>query len=270
MTRLATSSDGAETTATEMKIGVAGCAGRVGSLIVQDIQARHWGPNVMLAGGTVKPGYPKDADFYVTEDPEELFRRADCVIDFTNPDSTARHIWLAAKHHKPLVIGTTGLTAAHEKEIRDAAKEAPVILAANMSVGVTLLSALVEQAAARLGPEWDIEILETHHRHKIDAPSGTALALGRAAESGRQKVCEGESLTDRTGKRPPASIGFAVRRGGDVVGEHTVSFFGEGERIELSHTATNRALFAKGAIRAALWLKDKPYGLYSMRDVLGL
>lgn len=273
ITRLATDSEGAGNISTQAKIGVLGCTGRVSKLIVKELQARHWGPNIELAGGTVKPGYPADQDFFVTDDPDALFERADVVIDFTTPEATARHVWLAAKHHKPLVIGTTGLSETQQKEIADAAREAPVILAANMSVGVNLLAALVEQAAARLGAEYDIEITETHHKHKIDSPSGTALALGKAAAKGRQADLDLLAVYSRqgqTGERKTGAIGFAVQRGGDVVGEHSVTFFGEGERIVLGHIATDRSLFAKGAIRAALWLKDQPYGLYSMRDVLGL
>ncbi|MCB9990996.1 MAG: 4-hydroxy-tetrahydrodipicolinate reductase [Rhodospirillales bacterium] len=268
MTRPASDSEGAQPLNTHAKIGVLGCTGRVGALIVQEIQARHFGPEISLAGGTVKPGYPADVDFFTTEDPATLFEMADVLIDFTTPDATAKHIWLAAKHHKPLVIGTTGLNDSQEQEIADAAKEAPIVYAANMSVGVNLLLALVEQAAARLGTEWDIEIAETHHKHKIDAPSGTALALGKAAASGRKTTLD--PVTDRTGERQSGDIGFAVQRGGDVVGEHTVTFYAEGERLELGHKASNRSLFAKGAIRAALWVKDQSPGLYAMRDVLGL
>ncbi|MBU0800177.1 MAG: 4-hydroxy-tetrahydrodipicolinate reductase, partial [Alphaproteobacteria bacterium] len=249
--RLATDSVGAETINHHATIGVLGCSGRVGSLIVREILARHFGAGVTLAGGTVRSGYPVQGDFYTTDNPEDLFARADVLIDFTNPESTARHMWLAAKHHKPLVIGTTGLLDAQHAEMSDAAKEAPLLYAANMSVGVNLLLALVEQAAARLGPEYDIEIMESHHRHKVDSPSGTALALGKAAQAGRGT---GEFVTDsRKGARSAGTIGFAVQRGGDVVGEHDVSFFGPGERLVLSHKATDRALFARGAVRAAVW-----------------
>lgn len=268
MTRTATDNESAENKTLHVKIGVLGCTGRVGKLIVQELQARHFGPGVSLAGGTVRPGLPKDADFPVMDAPDDLFEMADVLIDFTRPEATAKHVWLAAKHRKPLVVGTTGLNAEQEQEIRDAARETPIVYAANMSIGVNLLLALVEQAAARLGPEWDIEIAETHHRHKVDAPSGTALALGKAAASGRG--IELAPVTDRTGERKPGAIGFAVQRGGDVIGEHMVTFYAEGERLELGHRASNRALFAKGAIRAALWAQDQPPGLYAMRDVLDL
>ena len=152
--------------------------------------------------------------------------------------------------------------------MRDAAKETPIVFAANMSLGVNFLLVFIEQMASRLGPEWDIEILETHHKYKIDSPSGTALALGKAAAKGRGG--KEDFVSDRKGERKAGSIGFAVRRGGDTVGDHTASFMTEGEIIELRHVAGDRVLFARGAIKAALWLKDKPNGLYSMRDVLGI
>lgn len=266
--RLATDSEGADNKTPHVKIGVLGCGGRVGSIVVREILARHFGAGVSLAGGTVRNGYPTQGDFFTTDNPEELCAVADVLIDFTTPESTARHIWIAAKNRKPLVIGTTGLNDAQHKEMRDASLECPIVYAANMSVGVNLLLGLVEQAAARLGAEYDIEIMESHHRHKVDSPSGTALALGRAAQSGRGG---GDFVTpDRGGARAQGTIGFAVQRGGDVVGEHDVTFFGPGERLILSHKATDRALFARGAVRAAAWLKDQPAGLYTMRDVLGL
>lgn len=258
-----------------MKIAVAGCRGRMGSLVVREILSGAW-DGAELAGGSVAPGESLDGDFFLTHDPAALMDRADVLIDFTTPEATRRHVWLAAKSRKPCVIGTTGLTPADEKEIADAAREAPVLYAPNMSAGVTLLSALVERAAAALGPGWDIEIFEAHHRAKIDAPSGTALALGRAAARGRApadiKAPEPFTLarSGATGPRRREEIGFSVARGGDVVGDHTVFFYGAGERIELTHRATDRALFARGALRAALWLSGKPAGLYSMRDVLGL
>ena len=267
MTRLATDNVGAEERNADIKIGVLGCGGRVGALLVKELLSGHYGAKIKLAGGTVRKGFPHEKDFYVTENPDELFEAADVLIDFTKPEATAEHIWLAAKHRKPLIIGTTGLTDVQEKELEDAAKETAIVYAANMSVGVNLLCALVEKAASVLGIEYDIEITETHHKHKIDAPSGTALALGKSAKSGRGR---GEFVTDRSGARNAGDIGFAVQRGGDVVGEHMVTFYGEGERIELGHKATDRSLFAKGAIRAAIWAKGKPSGLYSMHDVLGL
>lgn len=236
-----------------MKISIAGYKGRMGQMLVKEIEVAS---GLDYAGGTEEG-----------DDPEILFNHADAVIDFTTPGATRKHIWLAAKTRTPLVIGTTGLSEADEKEIRDASKETAIVYAANMSVGVNMLLALVQQAASKLGPEWDIEIFETHHKHKVDSPSGTALALGKAARAGRGS---GDFVTDRAGKRREGDIGYAVQRGGNVIGEHTVTFFSENERITLGHVASDRALFAKGAIRAAQWVADKPPGLYSMKDVLGL
>lgn len=253
----------------ELKIGVAGCAGRMGSLIAREILSGRW-PEVALAGGSVAPGDSAPGGFFVTHDPDDLFTRSDLVIDFTAPEATRRHVWLAAKHRVPLVVGTTGLDAAAEKELSDAAREVPILRAANMSIGVTLLSALVERAAGALGPEWDIEIFESHHKHKADAPSGTALALGSAAAKGRGGAEFVHARHGRTGERQVGSIGFSVARGGDVAGEHTVFFLGEGERLEFTHRASDRALFARGALRAATWLYGKPPKLYTMRDVLEL
>lgn len=250
-----------------MKIGIAGCKGRMGALLVRELQSgAHKG--AVLAGGTALPAdIKKNEDFFVTSSAEELFKKSDAVIDFTVPALTRKNIDLAVKHKKVLVIGTTGLTPADEKKIKAASKKTRIIVASNYSAGVNLLLALVEKAAATLGTDWDIEIFEAHHKHKIDAPSGTALSLGKAAQAGRKG---GKFVTDREGKRKPGDIGFSVARGGDVVGEHTVYFYSEGERIELGHVATNRALFARGAIRAALWLRKQKPGLYSMKDVLGL
>lgn len=256
-----------------MKIGVTGCLGRVGSLLVAEILSGAW-PNVELAGGTALPqDLSKEARFFVTDNADELFEKSDAVIDFTMPDATRKHIWLAAKHKKTYVVGTTGLTANDEKELRDAAAQTRIVYSANMSVGVNLLLALVEKAAAALNEGWDLEIFESHHKHKIDAPSGTALALGKAAAKGRGVQLDHAADYARhgeTGARQAGKIGFSVARGGDVVGDHRVFFYGEGERVELSHIATNRALYAKGAIRAALWAHRQPNGLYAIKDMLDL
>lgn len=233
-----------------MKIAIAGYKGRMGRILVQELENETC-PGLTFFGGTTS-----------ADNPESLFD-ADAVIDFTTPDATRKHIWLAAKHHMPIVIGTTGLSDQDMKEMRDASNECPLLYSANMSIGVNLLAALVEQASSRLGETFDIEILETHHRNKVDAPSGTALMLGRATGRINGKM-------DRAGKRNTGEIGYAVQRGGDVVGEHTITFFGPGERLELMHRAHDRSLFAKGALRAAQWLEEKPYGFYTMRDVLGI
>ncbi|MDB5490570.1 MAG: Dihydrodipicolinate reductase [Micavibrio sp.] len=232
-----------------MKIAIAGYKGRMGQMLVRELESGAY-PGLSFFGGTVS-----------SDNPENLFD-ADAVIDFTTPEATRKHIWLAAKHHKPIVIGTTGMNEQDLNEMHDAAAECALLYSANMSVGVNLLAALVEQASSRLA-DFDIEILETHHRNKVDAPSGTALMLGKA--TGRSAAA-----IDRSGKRAAGTLGYAVQRGGDVAGEHSVSFFGTGERLELSHRAHDRSLFAKGAIRAAQWLTEKPHGFYSMRDMLGL
>ena len=256
-----------------MKIGVTGCTGRVGKLIIQELLSAQWG-GLELAGGHARDTSKLSANYFVTDDATELFEKSDAVIDFTLPDATMAHAKIAAKTNTPLIIGTTGLSADQEAKLQNAAQNAPIIYAANMSVGVNLLLALVEKAAASLGPDnWDIEIFESHHKHKIDAPSGTALAIGKAAASGRNVDLDDVKQTARdgvTGERENGKIGFSVARGGDVVGEHTAYFYSAGERIELSHIATNRALFARGALQAAKWINGKPNGLYSMQDVLGL
>lgn len=237
-----------------MKIGVTGYKGRVGQLLVQHIKDNE---SIEFAGGIDKG-----------DNPEELFEKSDIVIDFTHPDATATHAEIAGKTQTALVIGTTGLSPEQENIIKDASSKTAIVYAANMSVGLNILLSLVEQAAERLNKEWDIEIFETHHHNKIDSPSGTALALGKAAKAGRGG--NGDFVTNREGKRNQGDIGYAVQRGGDVVGEHTVTFFGAGERLELGHKASDRSLFVKGALHAAKWINGKPAGLYSMKDVLDL
>ena len=209
----------------------------------------------------------------VTDSPEGVFRSAEVVIDFTAPAATQAHAELAARHGVALVVGTTGLAAVHEAALKEAAHKVAIVRAANFSIGVNLLVALSEKVAATLGPDYDIEIVEMHHRHKKDAPSGTALALGEAVAQGRKVALAENAVRGRdgiTGERVAGSIGFASLRGGDVVGDHTVIFATEGERVELTHKASHRRIFAKGAVRAALWVKGRPPGLYSMRDVVAL
>jgi 4-hydroxy-tetrahydrodipicolinate reductase len=199
---------------------------------------------------------------------------ADIWIDFSAPDATLAALdALAGTRVRAAIIGTTGLASEQEARIADAAKRIAIVRSGNFSLGVTLLASLVEQAAAKLREGWDIEIVETHHHRKIDAPSGTALLLGEAAAQGRGKTLKQLRLAPRdgvTGKRPEGGIGFAVVRGGGLVGEHDVIFAAEREVVRLSHQALDRAVFADGALAAAIWAADKPAGLYSMRDVLGL
>lgn len=197
----------------------------------------------------------------------------DVFVDFSVPEALQEQLAAAVAAGKPILIGTTGLSSQHQTLIDEAAREVAVIQAANTSLGVNLLTHLVHEAAARLGDDWDIEITEMHHRQKVDAPSGTALLLGLAAAEGRG--VELDHVSDRgrdgiTGPRQAGHIGFAALRGGTVAGEHQVIFASDGERIELGHRAESRAIFAKGAIEAALWLAGKPAGRYAMADVLGL
>ncbi len=205
---------------------------------------------------------------------EQLARGGgDVIIDFTSPDVLEENLWAAQVAKKPIVIGTTGLTDSHHAIIDRAARSIPVLWSANMSLGVNLLAALVKDAASRLSVEWDIEILEMHHRHKVDAPSGTALMLGDAAAAGRGIDLDGAKVTVRdgiTGERQYGDIGFATLRGGSVAGDHQVIFAAEGERLELGHRAEGRVIFARGAIKAAQWLVGKEPGRYTMAQVLGL
>jgi len=266
---------------TGCRIGIVGCGGRMGRMLIAEVAATE---GAALAGGTEHAASLHGRDLgslaglaplgvAAGAEPRELFAAADAVIDFTAPAATVRHAELAAESGKVLVIGTTGLDAAQTRAVEAAAKRAPIVWSANMSLGVNLLLGLVEQAAARLGPDYDIEVLEMHHRMKVDAPSGTALALGHAAAAGRGVPLEEvwvKSRDGHTGARAGGTIGFATLRGGDVVGDHTVMFAGLGERIELSHKASDRRIYARGAVRAALWAKGRTPGLYGMKDVLGL
>lgn len=259
-----------------MKIGIVGCGGRMGQMLVKAVEAAQ---GAVLAGGTERPGSSLvggttgTTGAPVHDNAAALFAAADAVIDFTAPAATVAHAALAAETGTVLVVGTTGLSKEDEAVLAEAAKKVPVVYAPNFSVGVNLLMVLTERAAAILGDDYDIEIVEMHHRRKVDAPSGTALGLGRAAAKGRAVELEQvwcKSRDGHTGARPKGEIGFATLRGGDVIGDHTVMFAAEEERVELTHKASTRAVFAKGAVRAALWAQGQKPGLYSMRDVLGL
>ncbi len=270
-------------TRTVVKIGIVGCAGRMGRMLCAETIATE---GAELIGGTEIPGNPHIGDdvallagaqdpsgLKVTDQPAALFKAADAIIDFTLPQAAIAHADMAADYAAALVIGTTGLEPRQQAAIDQAADRVPVVQAANMSLGVNLLLGLVRQVSGILDEDYDIEIVEMHHKHKVDAPSGTALALGREAAAARgvdlgsraQRIRDGQ-----IGERTPGDIGFATLRGGDVVGEHTVMFAGPGERIEITHKAASRAIFARGAIKAALWAADKLPGKYSMRDVLGM
>ncbi len=263
-----------------MKIGVLGAGGRMGAMIIHEILSGQYGAELGAAverAGSALAGRDAGGGVNITTDKEAAFKTCDVLIDFTSPQSCVEHAALAHQYQKPLVVGTTGLSQVEEAALVSASKKTAVFYTANMSLGVNLLMALVEQAAAKLDAAFDIEIFEAHHRHKIDAPSGTALALGRSAAKGRGVKLEEAMVSHvpngrstNVGPRTSGTIGMSVFRGGDIVGEHTVTFSGLGERLELTHRATDRAIFAKGAVKAALWVKGKPAGLYSMRDLLEL
>lgn len=266
----------------KFKIGVVGCMGRMGRALTSAILDSE---GATFAGGTEVASSPhlgteithpisgEGTGAQVGEGAEALFESADAVLDFTMPMATTHHAALAARTGTALVIGTTGFDTDQQAVITSAAEKTAIVQAGNMSLGVNLLTSLTRQVAASLGMDWDIEITEMHHRNKVDAPSGTALMLGEAAADGRGVTLANVSDRGRdgiTGARKSGDIGFNSLRGGNVIGEHTVIFASDNERIELTHRATNRALFANGAVTAALWLKGRSPGLYSMTDVLGL
>jgi 4-hydroxy-tetrahydrodipicolinate reductase len=258
-----------------MKITVAGAAGRMGQMLIREI-ARTEGASLAAAlegPGSNQLGSEAAKGVKIVADAAHAIGAGQAVIDFTVPAATVAHAKIAAEKGVAMVIGTTGLDPEQTRAVHACAAKVPILWAANMSLGVNVLLALVEKTASLLDPAYDIEVLEMHHRHKIDAPSGTALALGRAAASGRKVQLEKvwrKSRDGHTGARPAGEIGFATLRGGEEVGVHTVMFAAAGERLELSHRAFSRETYASGAVRGALWLEGKKPGLYGMKDVLGL
>lgn len=264
-----------------LKIGILGAGGKMGQAIIKEISAhpQKWAVLAAIEHET-SPLIGKDLGeifgpslrgITVSKDKQRAFSECDIIIDFTSKGAVLEHLKLAAQNKKPIVIGTTGLGPEEKNALRATAREAPVLYAPNMSLGVNILLPMIEQMAKKLGQEYDVEIFEAHHRHKADAPSGTSLALADAAARGRGMDLKDLLVTDRAshpGSRKQGTIGISVFRGGDIAGEHTVTFAGNGERIELSHKATDRSLFAKGALQAVLWLHGKPAGLYSMQDVI--
>ncbi len=265
-----------------LKLAVAGAAGRMGRAITRVLLQTD---GVEVAGGLEAKGSPfigqdmgalagqGNIGVTVSDDPLALLAKVDGIIDFTTPETSVFLAELAAQARIIHVVGTTGFSAQQEKAFEAAARHARIVKAGNMSLGVNLLVALTRKVAALLGEEFDIEVVEMHHRHKVDAPSGTALMLGRAAAEGRGVALEEKAVWCReghTGPRPDGAIGFATLRGGTVVGDHTVIFAGPEERIELAHKAGSREIFARGAVKAAIWARDRKPGLYSMLDVLGL
>lgn len=266
---------------TAVRIGIVGVGGRMGLALAREVANTS---GAELAGGTERLGSPhigkdlgaliggSESGIKVIDDPAKLFAEADAVIDFTVPDALLQHAALAAQGKTAYIVGTTGLETEHFEALRKASHHCAIVQGYNMSLGVNLLASLVRQVAAALDESWDIEIVEMHHRMKVDAPSGTAILFGEAAALGRGVTLD--KVADRgrdgiTGQRKKGNIGFAALRGGNVVGEHTVIFAADHERIELSHKATDRGLFARGAVRAAIWAKGKQPGLYRMADVLG-
>lgn len=259
-----------------IKIAIVGCMGRMGQTLVNAIVSH---PKCDFAGGTETEGSHwigqkiGETGKLVLEDAKTLFEHADVVIDFTVPVATCLHADIAVETATPLIIGTTGINEQGHAHLDICARSTVIVQSGNTSLGITVLSALTKQVSERLGTNWDIEILEMHHRHKVDAPSGTALMLGEAAADGRDVKLDDVACKSRdgiTGAREEGEIGFATLRGGSVIGEHSVIFASENERITLTHHAENRDLFADGAIAAALWAVGKPNGRYSMQDVIGL
>ena len=265
-----------------LDIGVVGAAGRMGQSLVREIVEKEGVRLVAASECNAHPALGQDVGSLagvgtlgvtITDDSEQVFERADSVLEFSEPQATVVHAGLAAARGVGHVIGTAGLNVGEEGALQAAARQTPIFWAPNMSIGVNVLVALAEQAAAALNDDFDIEILEMHHKHKVDAPSGTALALGEAVAKGRGVKLEEVSQRTRdgiTGERRRGDIGYAVLRGGDVVGNHSVILAGENEKVELAHQSTSRQIFAAGAVRAAIWLQKQPPGLYGMRDMLGL
>lgn len=264
----------------QVKIGVVGAAGRMGQALIAAIVEN---PKTVLTAalerdGASTIGQPASLiapDVIISNDAEAVIASCDAILDFTTPAATVSFAAHAATHSTAHIIGTTGCDATHESVIAEAARHTAIVKSGNMSMGVILLSVLVEQASRALeAADWDIEVLEMHHKHKVDAPSGTALLLGEAAAKGRAITLNDHSVRVRdgyTGARDDGTIGFATLRGGSVVGDHSVIMAGAGERLTLSHHAEDRTIFARGAVKAAIWAHNKKTpGFYSMHDVLGL
>ncbi|HSI61245.1 MAG TPA: 4-hydroxy-tetrahydrodipicolinate reductase [Ideonella sp.] len=265
---------------TPLRIAVAGASGRMGHMLVEAIAAAD---DCVLAGALDVPGSPalgQDAEAFlgrrsgvaITDDLALGLADADVLIDFTRPEGTLAHLAACRERRVKLVVGTTGFSPAQKAQIGAAATELAIVMAPNMSVGVNVVLRLLETAARSLSQGYDIEVIEAHHRHKVDAPSGTALAMGEvvAQALGRElKDCAVYGREGVTGERDPSTIGFATIRGGDIVGDHTVLFAGTGERIEISHKASSRAGYAQGSLRAARFLAQQQAGLFDMADVLG-
>ena len=263
-----------------LRVAIAGCTGRMGHMLIEAVLASD---DCVLAGALDREGSPavgQDATAFlgrlsgvkIASDLREGLKNADCLIDFTRPEGTMEHLAVCRELGVKLVIGTTGFSGEEKAEIGATAKDIAIVMAPNMSVGVNVVLRLLDTAARALKEGYDIEIVEAHHRHKVDAPSGTALKMGEvvAAAIGRDlKECAVYGREGVTGERDPSTIGFATVRGGDVVGDHTVMFMGTGERIEITHKSSSRATYAQGSLRAVRFLAGRASGLYGMDDVLG-
>ena len=264
-----------------LRVAIAGASGRMGQMLIEAVLAA---PDMALAGALDVPGSAaigqdagaalgRQTGVLITADLAAGLANAQVLIDFTRPDGTMRHLEVCRTARVQMVIGTTGFSAEQKAQIADHAGHVAVMMAPNMSVGVNVMLKLLAQAAQSLSTGYDIEVIEAHHRHKVDAPSGTALQMGQvlADALGRDlKDCAVYARDGFTGERDPSTIGFASIRGGDIVGDHTVLFAGSGERIEITHKASSRVSYAQGSLRAARFLADKPSGLFNMNDVLGL
>lgn len=264
-----------------LNVVIAGCSGRMGHALLEGVfgdaeLALHAAldrPDSPQIGRDAGEQFGRSTGVRISHDVQAALVGADVLVDFTRPEPSLEYLAACQAAGVKLVIGTTGFTAEQKQRIETAAQQIGIVFAPNMSVGVTLLINLVQSAAKVLAEGYDVEIIEAHHRHKVDAPSGTALRLGEAAAAALGRELDACAVYGRegvTGERDPSTIGFATVRGGDVVGDHTVLFAGIGERVELTHKASSRATFALGALRAAKFLRGHDSGLYDMRDVLGL
>ena len=265
-----------------MKVGIIGCAGRMGQMLVQEVLQTE---GCELSGGVEEPGNTalgedvagycgfSESGIVISDNPGALFEISDVIIDFSLPTATAKHMELAEIYGISLILGTTGHDDSDFSLIEKAAEKIVIVKAMNFSIGVNVILALTEKISGLLNEDYDIEVFEMHHKHKIDSPSGTAIALGEAAARGRSIQLDDVSIKGRrgiTGTRKKGAIGFSSLRGGEVVGDHSIIFAGESERVELSHKADSRRIFSKGAVLAAQWATGQKPGLYSMLDVLGL
>ncbi len=264
------------------RIAIAGAAGRMGKALSEATQKN---PHTSLGVATVRPGSSllgADAGelgnvgklgVLVVDDLLAAINDFDVLIDFSSPLATLEHVKMCAEHKKPIVIGTTGFSAAEKAELLAFQAQIPLLLSANFSTGVNLCFKLLDLAARVLGDDYDVEVYEAHHRHKVDSPSGTAMRMGEVLANALERDLDKVAVYGREGQigpRPRDTIGFATVRGGDVVGDHTVMFMADGERVEITHKASSRLAFANGAVRAAVWLQQQDKGLFDMQDVLGL